>query len=175
MTDNRNIVYTLKYLSYFGIFLGLYLIQTMPTFLSLAGIKPCLLIPAAVAVAMHDGEFIGGIFGAVAGLFMDMQQISLFGFNSFILLINGVAVGLVVIYYMQNKRLNFLLLTAAIMMLTILITYFFGYSIWDYDKTWIILIEKRLPTMVYTLLVAPAFYYLFGWLKEYYDSKIRIK
>lgn len=175
MTDNRNIVYTLKYLSYFGIFLGLYLIQTMPTFLSIAGIKPCLLIPAAVAVAMHDGEFIGGIFGAVAGLFMDMQEVSLFGFNSAILLINGVIVGLVVIYYMQNKRLNFILLTSAIMGLKILITHFFGYSIWDYDRTWIILVEKRVPTIIYTLLVAAVFYHLFEWLKGYFDSKIKIK
>lgn len=174
MTDNRYMVYTFKYLSYFGIFLALYLIQTMPYFLAVFGIKPSLLFPAAVAVAMHEGEFIGGIFGAVAGLFIDMQEISLFGFNSALLLINGIIVGLAIIYYVQNKLVNFCLLTTAIMVFKILVTYFFGYSIWDYQNTWIILAEKRLPTLIYTIVVAPIFYYMFQRLKVYFDSKIHI-
>lgn len=43
-----------------------YVLQTTPGFLQIFGVKPFLVIPAVIAIAMQEGEFTGALYGALA-------------------------------------------------------------------------------------------------------------
>ena len=60
----------------------LYILQTTPGFLTFWGIKPLLVLPLAVSIAMMEGELVGGLFGLAAGILCDTSGITIFGINS---------------------------------------------------------------------------------------------
>ena len=74
--------------------------------MSVFGIKPNLVIPAVVCIAMVEGEFVGGLLGALGGMLLDLGAFSVFGFYSIQLLVICVAIGLLVIYLMKNNLLS---------------------------------------------------------------------
>ena len=169
---NRKIKsYILQYTLYSLIFLFLYLLQTAPGALVVSGYKPLLLLPAAVCVAMHDRELVGGIFGTVGGMLCDMSAMTYFGFNAILFLILGTAVGLLVEYLMQGTLLNALLFTLAALTLVMLCAYFFQYGLWNYEGSQIILWKKMLPTILYSTLWALPFYPLFGRLSRLFAAQ----
>ena len=45
-----------------------YVLQTTPGFLQIFGVKPFLVIPAVIAIAMQEGEFTGALYGALGGI-----------------------------------------------------------------------------------------------------------
>ena len=55
-----------KYLLYAGLVLLCYILQNTPGFLEIFGVKPFLVIPAVLAIAMFEGEFVGALYGALA-------------------------------------------------------------------------------------------------------------
>ena len=83
-----------RYVVYTVIFFLFYVLQNTPSLFSVRGIKPILLIPAAVVFAMYEGEFIGGIFGALAGMLCDMGGFFLFGFDAILTLVFSAVSGL---------------------------------------------------------------------------------
>lgn len=86
--------------------MALLLFKPTPGFLSVFGIKPNLVIPAVVCIAMVEGEFVGGLLGALGGMLLDLGAFSVFGFYSIQLLVICVAIGLLVIYLMKNNLLS---------------------------------------------------------------------
>jgi len=84
--NNRPKIRAAKYTIYCLFMLALYILQTTPGFLSIGGLKPNFVIPVAMAIAVCEGDFPGGIFGAVAGILCDFSATSLFGFQAAILL-----------------------------------------------------------------------------------------
>lgn len=60
-----------KYVTYSLLMLVLYVLQSTPQLFSIAGIKPILVFPFAVAVAMFDKQLAGGLFGLFAGILCD--------------------------------------------------------------------------------------------------------
>lgn len=91
-------------------------LQTTPGFLTVFGVKPNFVIPAAVCVAMHEGEFTGAFYGVLAGVLCDLGGFALAGFNAMILLAACTAVGLLVIYLLRPGVINFVLLLSAVML-----------------------------------------------------------
>ena len=81
MNRKKKAVIAAKYAAYAMILLVLYVLQTTPGLFVVYGAKPMLVVPAAIAIAMHEGELVGGLFGALAGLLCDMGSSMLFGFN----------------------------------------------------------------------------------------------
>ena len=64
--------------------LGLFVcaaLQTTPGLFQLGEAKPLWLLPLALAVAVEEGEFAGGIFGAVCGLMWDYTAGRTVGIN----------------------------------------------------------------------------------------------
>ena len=174
MKDNRAIIYILKHSFFVGVFFILYLIQYSPNLLFVMGIKPNLLICMCIAISMHNDEFIGGIYGTIAGIFLDIHSSTLFGFNSILLLILCVGIGLVVIYYMKNSLKNFFLFVTGVSAVRAITIYFFDYIIWDYEYSWIILVRSFIPSIIYTVIVCPVAYFAVKRINTYFDSKIKI-
>ncbi len=157
---------------YGGFLLLFYVLQTTPGFLTVWGSKPLLVLPFVIAIAMMEGELTGGLFGLAAGVLCDTSSITLFGINSLLYMGACVAVGLLVIYYMQPSRLNSLIFTGTVMLFRQLFEYFFYYVMWDYENVSIILLRHMLPTMLLTLIVTPLMYYLVRSIYGYYRRKI---
>lgn len=153
-------VVILRYLVYFLVFLLLYVLQTTPGFLAVFGVKPNLLLAAAVCLAMFEGEFVGGLYGAMAGILLDLSALGYFGFHSILMLVFCVMIGLAVIYLLRLTCLNALLLTGGVMLVVELLHYYFYYAMWGYQEVWLILVEDLLPGVLYTVLITPLCFWL---------------
>jgi cell shape-determining protein MreD len=146
---------------YCVIFLFFYILQTMPGFLTIRGVKPIWVIPAAIALAMFEGEFLGGVYGALAGLLCDMGGFLLFGFNGFFTCLYCVAVGLLVIYLMHNNLLGCMLVVLIFMILRGSLEFLFAYGMWGYENVWKLYVYQTLPVAVYSTVISAVPYFLF--------------
>lgn len=52
-----------KYALYVLLMVILYVLQTDPNLFAIAGVKPVLVLPFAVCIAMFDSQLAGGLFG----------------------------------------------------------------------------------------------------------------
>ncbi len=148
---------------YVLLMVALYVLQTTPGFLEVAGTRPNLVVPAAICIAMLEGEFLGGLYGALAGVLCDLSGMAIFGFNGIILLVAGVVAGLAFIYLLRPCLSNFLLLTLGALCIRGLLDYFLNYYMWGYDQVWRVLAWEILPVVLYTTLLAPLPYLLYRW------------
>lgn len=76
----------IRYLAYVLELLLLFMIQETPGFLpAVAGVRPVLLLPAAVSIAMFEGEVPALAFGVAAGLLCDFGLSGTLGFHALVL------------------------------------------------------------------------------------------
>ena len=151
-----------------------FVLQTTPRLFEIYGVKPNLLVPMAVCIAMYEGDFSGGVYGALAGLLCDLASFTLFGFNGLILLLCGTAVGLLEIYWIRQKLSNALLCAGGALLLRAFLEYFFYFQVWGYDDVGWLLLRQTLPTVLYSMVPVPLFYRLFGRFKQYFDEKMKL-
>lgn len=164
-----------KYFLYLLILLFSYVIQATPGLLSIGGNKPLLVLGAVVAIAIKEKELVGGIYGAVGGIFCDLSALTYFGLYSISFLLIGAAVGLMVTFLVRDKLSNAALLTLGGMLFVKLWEYFFAYGIWGYDPTGQIFWTRILPTVLYSTLWTPLWYWLFGRLSEYFARRLEVR
>ena len=150
----------------------LYVLQTTPGFLTFWGVKPLLVLPLVVSIAMMEGELVGGLFGLAAGILCDTSGITIFGINSLLYMAACVGIGLLVIYYMQPSRLNSLIFTGVVLTIRELFEFFFYYVMWDYENISIILLRHMLPMVLLTLLVTPLMYWFVRKVHEHFRRKL---
>ena len=149
-----------KYTIYALLLLLLYILQTVPGLFVLFETKPVWMVAAAVAIAMLEGEFVGGIYGAAAGLLCDMGGFSLFGFNGFFVSLCCILTGLLVIYLMYCNIWGCLLCVFITMLVCNGLEYVFTFGIWEYEAEWKLFTMKALPTVLYSTLITPIPYFL---------------
>lgn len=149
-----------RFLVYGAIFVFLYVLQCTPRFLEIRGIKPVLLIPAAITLAMFEGEFIGGLYGALAGLLCGAGGPLLFGFDGILLLCFSVASGLLVIYLLRCTLTTAYLLVFVAVALRCCLAYVFGYGIWGYEDGNSIFWNSTVWMILYSTLLTPLFFWM---------------
>ena len=157
---SKQILISGKHVVYGVLLLLFYILQVTPRLFEIGGVKPVLVLPLAIAIAMHEGEFTGGIYGAFAGLLCDMGGFSLFGFNGFIFCFAAICAGLLIIYMMQCNVGGCMLFVLVAMMLRGSIGYMFAYGIWEYDNAWRVFMIQTMPTAVYTTVAVIPIYYI---------------
>ena len=101
--NEKSLRFALKHLCYAVSMLVLFTLQTTPGLFELWGVKPILVVPFAVCIAALEGEFIGGLYGALAGLLCDLAGSWVFGFHAILCLCCHVAVGLAAIYLVRRS------------------------------------------------------------------------
>jgi len=161
-----------RFFVYALIFLLLYVLQNTPSLFSICGIKPILLIPAAVVFAMYEGEFIGGIFGALAGMFCDMSGFFLFGFDAILTLVFSVVSGLLVIYLLRRNIRNSILLVFLFMTVRCSLTYFFMYQMWNYEGVSSIFWDSTVWVIVYSSALTPVYFVLWKKVCGFFHKKM---
>lgn len=162
--NHKKWVYATKYGTYILVMVLLYVAQTTPGFLTVFGVKPNFVIPAAICIAMMEGEYIGGLYGAFAGVLCDLGGFTLFGFNAMITMAACVIAGLLVIYLLRPGVINFVLLLTGAMLVRGLLDFLLSYVMWGYDDVWMVLVHSILPSVIYTTAASPLIYYLYMWM-----------
>jgi rod shape-determining protein MreD len=109
----QKLLIALKHAGYMLLLLFVYVLQVTPGLFSLFGVKPMPVIALAVCIAMAEGEFAGGLYGVFCGLLLDFGAFTLFGIISVLMLICGVATGLLTIYLVRDGLRSAFLLTLA--------------------------------------------------------------
>lgn len=162
-----------KYVLYAFLLLLLYVLQNTPLLFELSSLKPILLLPAVICIALWEGEFAGGLFGAFAGLLSDLSATPIFGFYAIFYLLIGTAVGLCVIYLMRSNLVNFLIFTLIALLLTGFLNFFFCYLIWNYENVWRVFFRQILPTALYSFFTAPFLYLIFRYIYQFFEEKLK--
>lgn len=170
--EKRKLLIRSRYLVYGAVFVFLYVLQCMPGFLEIGGVRPILLIPAAVTLAMFEGEFVGGLYGALAGLLCGLSSSMVFGFDGLLLLCFCVASGLLVIYLLRRTLMTAYLLVGVSVALRCRLAYFFSYGIWGYEDGGDIFWRSTVWMIFYTSLLTPVFFKMWEVICGYYSSLV---
>jgi len=123
------------------------------------GWQPLLIVPLAVAVAMHERELGASIFGAACGLVIDIAYGRLFGFTGIWLLPICLAAALLVSHLIKANLLNFLWVTAIGAALIALAEYFFMYVLWNVDSSRFVLTGFIIPAHLSAVIISPLIYF----------------
>lgn len=150
----------IKHLLYVFLILIFYVLQSIPELLVISGVKPIWVVPAAIAISMFEGEFAGGIYGALAGLLCDTGSFLLFGFNGFVVTVFCIISGLLVFYLMRCNMFTYLLFVLVTLALRGSIEYFFAYGMWNHKDAWMIYTNSTIPTAIYSTIAAVPVFWL---------------
>jgi len=159
--SKTRLILTAKYTIYALVLLMLYVLQTTPGLFVNFNAGPILVIPAAIAIAMCEGELTGGFYGAFAGLLWDdMTGRLLFGFHGLFTAFFCIVAGLLVIHLMHCNFRNAMLFVAVAMLATGSLEFFFGYGMWGHENVWMVYVFHTLPTIAYTIIVTPLLFWM---------------
>ena len=150
-----------KFVLYAVIVFAAYIIQTTPGFFEFLGIKPILVLPACICIAVFDGEFAGGLFGFIAGLFCDSASETVFGFNAVVFLLLCVCAGLATIYIFRRSTMNIMLLCLGAVFIRSSLEYFFSFILYGYENLPQFFYTQIAPQIVLTSIFSLPFCVLF--------------
>ena len=142
------------YISYTVVILLLTVLESTPHLFSILGVKPILLLPFALAVAIHKGEVAGAIVGTVCGLMFDISINSPFGAYAFFFLFFGVSVGLLSRLLLQKTWFNHMFLVFVSSLLIQFLDFFFNYILYGYSSVAIIFFTHHFVCVVYNYMFA---------------------
>ncbi len=144
----------LRWVLYYILIFMCFIFMTSGTLL-----KPVLLIPAALCIAVGNNQIASAVTGAACGFLIDVCCNKLFGYNAVILTFFCILVSLSFELYLKNKFVNILIATAASALIMGWLDYKFYYEIWQYENVERILRTVTLPVWCYTV-VSSVFIYL---------------
>ena len=163
----------LKYTIYALLVFFAGVLQTTPHFLEVFGVRPDLVVPLAVCIALFEDEVCAAAYGAFAGLVCDAGSFTVFGFNGLIVAFGCAAVALAMLYLMRQRLLNGMLLCAAVLTVRALLEYLFYFGIWEYAGTTQLLWRTYLPSVIYSTLTVGGYYFLVRGIRGKFDTYLR--
>ncbi len=161
----------LKFFVYAVIVFISYIIQSTPGFLEFQGVKPILVLPACICLAIYEGEFAGGLFGFFAGIFCDSAAETVFGFNALFYLILCAAAGLFAIYLFRRNTLNILLVCLIAIFARSFVEFFFSYLLYSYEGLSGFFYLEIAPQIVYSSIFSLPYCLLFRWLHKKFEPE----
>lgn len=164
----------LKWVVYALLLLLFYVLQTTPLLFQIRGIKPVLIVPYVICIALFENEAAAAAFGVAAGLLWDISGNTIFGYKAILLMCCCIAVSLLVMYLMRNNLLNALFFIFAIMLLEELLTFFLYYVLWGYENSYIILLKYTLPTICYTIIMMIPIYFVTKSVAKKFNETLRM-
>ncbi|MFA9380104.1 MAG: hypothetical protein ACERKO_03485 [Acetanaerobacterium sp.] len=156
----KNLRLVIKWTLYTLVLVLSYIIGQDPHLFSLWGVRPVLIVPVAVCVAMFEHEFSGGVFAVVAGILWGCSSDAVFGYYAILLLVLGVAAGLICSYGLSPNLLTALLLAGGSSLILGLLDFFFFYVLWSYNGLMPFFLTRMLPTIALTALAVIPYYFI---------------
>lgn len=148
-----------RWILYFLELIVFYVLQTTPGIIpAIAGARPLLLIPAALTIAMFEGDVGGMVIGIAAGLLIDMGGGDLLGFHAILLAILCFVLGSMTMQIFRTNLLVALLAALAAVPVVTLLQWVFFYILPGYGDLQYVFVTAIVPKMIYTFAVTPLFY-----------------
>ena len=122
--------------------------------------RPTPLVLFVVCVAMLEGPTIGSAMGVVAGLLWNLYSPRLFGYYGLILMVIGLAVGLLVQWLLRANFLSAMLLCTGAVMIYTMLDWLLCYVLFLRDDMVAVLLKVYLPNALYTVLLSPLMYWI---------------
>lgn len=169
--STKNIV---KWLLYSLILFGLLVLQTTPGLFEIRGVKPVLILPLAVFVAVFEGETGGFFFAVAAGLLWDVSSDKPLGFSAIILSVCCVLIALLTIFFVRAKIINCCILCFATAAAYCFFDFLFFYAIWGRGGLLSIAFRHFLPMTIYTAAVSPLIFLLVRAVASKYNEILRV-
>ncbi len=146
--DRRTII--LKQIAKYGIFsisvFVLYILQSIPGFLQIFGIKPVFIIPFCITISMLDESLQAGIVYLIGGFLTDLSSGRVVGTFTLALMMACFAGIIAVKYFFRQEKQNYYFFTFAAMVIMLTVDFFFSYmmtgfsgKLWFYVKNVILL------------------------------------
>ncbi|MBQ9860133.1 MAG: rod shape-determining protein MreD [Clostridia bacterium] len=150
-----------SWLAYGLMALLIMLLQMAPHFFpSIWHARPVPLVLFVVCVALFEGARLGGGIGLLAGLLWDVYSFRLFGYDALILMVIGIAVGLLVQWLLRANFLSAMLLCTAGVLIQTLFEWLFCCVIFLKEESLAVLGKVLLPNALYTIVLAPLMFWL---------------
>ena len=148
-----------RWILYFLELIAVYVLQTTPGIIpAVSGARPVLLIPAALTIAMFEGDIGGMAVGIAAGLLIDMGGSDILGFHAIGLAILCFVLGSMTMQIFRTNLLVALLAAVVAVPVVIVLQWVFFYILPGYGDLQYVFLGSILPKMVYTFAVTPLFY-----------------
>ncbi len=152
---------TKRYLVYaLIIFLAHILQNIVSIFPEPASIKPILLIPVAVCIAMFEGELVGAAAGIFAGVLWDTVTVTADGYVALYLMVACAICGVLLRIFMRNNIITYFIMNSAIMGIYLITYVLFFISARGIDGAGQIFFRFYLPMGIYSFILSPLWYYL---------------
>lgn len=136
-----------------------------------SGLKPLLLLSLAICISSHTGEIQAMAVGTVCGLLLDIACGKLLGYNAVWLVVCCVIVSLLYNYFLRQKLINIVMLTAGCALVQGYLDYTFYYAIWGHEDVELIYTDVILPSGGMTVLSAAVLYFPIKWLADKCGSR----
>ncbi len=162
----------LKFFTYFLIIFAAYIVQSTPGLFEVCGVKPILVLTCCICLSVFEGEFAGGIFGFVMGLFCDSASETVFGFNAFVFLLLCAVVGLAAIYLFRRSTMNIMLICLGAIFLRLGAEFFFNFILYGYENLEPYFYTVFAPQLVYSSIFAYPFCELFRRLHKKFEPEM---
>jgi rod shape-determining protein MreD len=151
---------TIRLVAYAMEMLVLFVLQETPGLIPPIGpARPVLVLPAALSIALFEGETTAMAFGLAGGLLIDFGFGSLLGFHALLLAGACYLISLIAANLFQTNFVSALLLTAAATAATFLLQWLFFFVLSGYAHAGYALLAHYLPIFCYTTAFMPLTYY----------------
>lgn len=152
MKSNR----LLRWVFYVIELLTLFIFQSTPDLLpDINGVRPLLLIAAAISIAMFEGNRSGIAIGILAGGLCDFGGSENFGFFAILLTVFCFCLGSMTKELFRSNLLLFSLASVIIVFFTLSLHWFLFYVLRGYDGAAYVYSVHYFPEAIYTLILAP--------------------
>lgn len=145
---------TFRWIFYYVLIFFCFIFMTSGTLL-----KPVLLIPVALCIALNNNQIGSAVTGAVCGFLIDISCGKLFGYNAVVLALSCIIVSLLFDLYLRYRFANYIIITSVVSFLLGWLDYKFYYEIWNYDNVERIFSRITVPVWIYTV-ISSVFIYL---------------
>lgn len=163
MEFGRNKKTAVKWTAYILLLLLFCGFQSTPGLFAVWGVRPALVLPMAVAVALFEREAPAGAFGLLAGFLWDLSAERLFGFYGMVVMLCCVTVTLLSMYCIRVNMTNFILGCLAVNLICGTWNFLFYDLLWGYEGVWLFGWKMLLQT-VYTTAAGVPVYLLVRWI-----------
>lgn len=158
-----------RWIAYYLLIMLSFIIMTSGTWL-----KPVLLVPVALCIAVNN-DLLGSAFtGAFCGLLTDIACGRLFGYNAVLLTVFCVAVSLSFELCLRYKFINFLWVNAVVSFLQCWLDYKFYYQIWNYPDVERIFTHVTMHVWISTVIASVVIYLIFKVINHFLLPKTHL-
>lgn len=135
--------------------------------LEVFGGRPVLMIPAALTIAIFEGEIPAIVFGVICGLLADLGYSGPMGFYAIMLMILCYTVSILMENYIRTNLLTAVLAGAVSIPVIIILQFILYYVFMGYGDAVEYFLAHYLSRIIYTFAMVPVFY----WINRFISRK----